>query len=185
MDGNRKKEYYERFGFSDSGTFRAAGGHEGGHLLAVICGDILLVIVLRFFIFMLSGEFYTGKENVFARVLWLILSFAVVIASVGAMRIALSGAVFRYSTDNEKFVFWPEKDPSGKTYIYYSDIVRMDISERKAAFLKPHGFNVTFVTRSLGNITIQYLHSAKVRRARGFDSTPFAVIADRLDALGK
>ena len=185
MEDNRRKDYYERFGFSDSGTFRATGGHEAGHLLAVMCITILLIFVIRFFIYMLSGEFYTGKENVFARILWLILSFFTVVASVGAMRIAVSGTTFRYSSDNEKFVFWPEKDPAGKTYIYYSDIVRMDIAERKAKLLKPHGLTITFVTRSLGNVTIQYLYSAKVRRARGFDSSPFALIADRLDELRK
>ncbi len=185
MEGNRQKDYYERFGFNDSGTFKATGGHEAGHLLAVVCITILLIIVIRFFIYMLSGEFYTGKENVFARILWLILSFFTAAASVGAMRIAVSGTTFRYSSDTEKFAFWPEKIPAEKTYIFYNDIVRMDISERKAKLLKPHGLTVTFVTRSLGNITIQYLYSAKVKRARSFDSSPFAIISERLDALNK
>ena len=178
----------DRFGFSTSGTFFCSKQTERISLI-IIFGSLIFIAVGWYLVLFDQLKWYFVEKGVqvgteTARTIGYIYIFSMAFIIAGAVIIItniLHGDKYTYSADANRFSFLSEKAHIPKTDIIYTDVVAVRYVE-KYMFGRLKGFDVTVITRSLGNITFRYLINKSITDKTP-RNTPFNIIEERLDAL--
>ena len=172
-----------RFGFSTQGTFNCSRPTE--RIALIITGlSTLFLAFAEYAVCYLQNKWYyynTMAPEMTASTFGLIYVFFLsltVIAAIIVINFILVGNVYRYRADNKRFSFLSEKAHIRKTDIFYDDVVMVKFDEYRLFGKWLRGFTVTVVTRSLGNITFNYIFNKSITDKTP-QNTPFFIIAER------
>ena len=103
----------------------------------------------------------------------------VIVGETIAVRIILSGRVYRYSANDVIFSFMSEQDKVRRVDIRYDDVLSVSYMPRKLFGIIDRGYTVSVVTGSLGIITFDYIHGKGIG-SRTPANTPFRIIEERM-----
>ena len=174
----------DRFGFSTKGTFRCSMATERIALTVTVIVGVLLLgagYSAIYEVYKAQTLYAQTDPTQYAGVAALTFIGFVIILAVGvsvALKLILSGREYSYSADENKFSFMCAKDNVRKTDIFYSDVVSVRYEERKLLGYFVRGYTVTIITRSLGNITLEYMFNKSIPD-RLPTNTPFRIIEER------
>ena len=184
----------DRFGFTAKGTFRCSRATER---IAVILSLIITAIVFVSFyliwgrqLIYIYGMHYDELKDLSesqrlgfspvstSHIMFFALAFTFVTVIIA--RLILNGVVYQYSADSNIFSFRSEKDNVRKTDIHYDDVIAVKYEERRLLRFIKRGYTVTVITRSLGNVVIEYIFNKSDKEHRP-ENTPFHIIEERTD----
>lgn len=178
----------DRFGFSTQGTFRCSIATERiSFVITAVIGVLLLYggYNLIYSVYKEHTLYAQTDPTQYAGLAALSFIGFIIVLFTGeaiAFKMILSGKLYRYSANETVFSFSSKSDNVHKTDIFYSDVVAVKYEERKIFGKMIRGYTVTIVTRSLGNITLEYLFNKSIaNRLPG--NTPFHIIEERVEIL--
>lgn len=178
----------DRFGFSAQGTFRCSRATERiSVIIAAVIGFLLLVsgYELIYYLYKEQTLWAQTEPTQYAGVASLSFFGFIILLTAGeivSLGVILSGKEYRYSANETMFSFSSRSDNVKKTDILYSDVTAVSYTERKLFGKIIRGYTVTIVTRSLGNITLEYLFNKSIPEKLP-ENTPFRIIEERAAML--
>lgn len=181
----------DRFRFSAKGTFYCSKPTERIWIIIIAVSTVIVAVVwynalfdqLRWYFE--NGDTYIGGKTAGTMGYIYVFSMAFIIAAVCIIiRFILHGDKYYYSADEKHFSVWSKKAHLRKTDIYYNDVKELRFSEYYLFGKHLRGYTVTISTRTLGDITFEYLFNKSISDKTP-ENTPFNIIIERVELFRK
>lgn len=177
----------DRFAFSARGTFRCSYPAERLALIIAAVSTLFLIfaeydICFRQYEWFVDNTYAPARASTtFGYIFMGMLTITLILCGV-AVKLILSGIVYSYSADKTHFSVVSKKAAFRKTDIYYYDAVAVKYEEYYLFGKWLRGYTVTVITRSLGNVTFEYLFNKSIPDKTP-ENTPFHMIEERIDTV--